>query len=181
MNVEKNTENKERLSYFIIIILPNVLFFIVLGIICYLFMLYDLPWILFPESDITDPMRLIELILGSLMLIIGLHIFSWGLTTISTDRASGIEIGKTLEESILITHGAFSFCRHPITFGFLFIMPGIAFIFDFIPLILMTPIYSPMLISLLFYEEKELIRRYGEKYTEYKRKVPFLIPRLKRS
>ena len=62
MNVEKNTENKERLSYFIIIILPNVLFFIVLGIICYLFMLYDLPWILFPESDITDPMRLIELI-----------------------------------------------------------------------------------------------------------------------
>lgn len=128
--------------------------------------------------DVSYPLRFIELIVGSIMTIIGVHIFSWGLTTISTNRASGIEIGKTVEDSTLITDGAFSFCRHPITLGFLFIMPGIALIFDFIPMMLMTPIYSPMLISLLFYEEKELIRRYGDKYREYKNDVPFLIPRL---
>jgi len=161
MNPNQKSENKDKISSFIIIIFLNVLFFIILGLICYFFILFDLSWIFFPGYDVSYPFRFMELIIGTLMLIIGLHIFSWGLTTISTNRASGIEIGKTPENSILFTHGAFSFSRHPITFGFLFIMSGIGLIFGFIPLILMTPIYSPMLISILFYEERELIRRYG--------------------
>ena len=181
MNPEMNSKKRERFSYFLIIVFPNVLFFIVLGILMGLFLLYDLPWIIFPGQDVLYPLRLIELILGTLMIIIGLHIFSWGLTTISTERASGVEIGKSLEASTLIKYGAFSFCRHPITLGFLFIMPGVGFVFDFIPMLLMTPIYSSMLIGLLFYEEKELLRRYGDKYKNYKEEVPFLIPRIRRS
>jgi protein-S-isoprenylcysteine O-methyltransferase Ste14 len=175
------SEEKEKISYFIIIVFPNMLFFIVLGFLIALFFLYDLQWIVFPGQDVFYPLRLIELILGTLMLIIGLHIFSWGVTTISTERASGIEIGKSPGDSTLINYGAFSFCRHPITLGFLLIMPGIGLIFDFIPMLLMTPIYSPMLIGLLFYEERELLQRYGEKYKEYKKEVPFLIPRIRRA
>ena len=178
--MKKNSESKMNWSYFIIIIFPNVSFFVILGIIISFFILYELPWIFFPGYDVTYPLRLIELAIGSLMTIIGLHIFSWGLTTITTDRASGREIGKTLESPTLINYGAYSFCRHPITLGFLLIMPGIALIFDFIPLLLMTPIYSPILIATLLYEERELIQRYGENYLDYKRKVPFLIPRFKK-
>jgi protein-S-isoprenylcysteine O-methyltransferase Ste14 len=181
MSIEKNSNVKKKGSYFIIVVFPNVLFFIVLGILIYLFFLFELPWIIFPGFDVTNLWRLFELILGTLLMIFGLFIFTWGLNTITRERASGKEIGKTLEYSTLITDGAFSFCRHPITLGFVFMMPGIALIFDFIPLILMTPIYSPMLISLLYYEEKELVQRFGKEYQKYKKEVPFLFPRLKKS
>jgi protein-S-isoprenylcysteine O-methyltransferase Ste14 len=168
-------------SSFIIVILPNLLFFIVLGIILFLFFLFELPWILLPGNDVLYPWRLIELIAGTLLLIVGLYFFTWGLTTISRKRASGKEIGKSIDKSTLISDGAFAICRHPITLGFIFLMPGISFIFDFIPLMLMTPFYTPLLISLLFYEEKELIQRFGEGYRNYKGKVPLLIPRIKKS
>jgi len=179
MSIDKNSVYKKKVSSFIIIVLPNLLFFIVLGIVIYLFFLFELPWIFFSGYDVSHPWRLIELILGTVLTIIGLYFFTWGLTTITKDRASGIEIDKTLEFSTLITDGAFALCRHPITLGFIFIMPGFAFIFDFIPLMLVTLIYIPMLISLLFYEEKELNQRFGEVYKNYKNKVPFLFPRIK--
>ena len=181
MNNKKNFEKKSKKSAFIIVIFPNILFFIVLIILIYLFFLFELPWLIFPGFDVFHPLRLTELIIGTLLLIIGLYVFTWGLTTLSKDRASGVEIGKTIEHSTLISDGAFAFCRHPITLGFIFLMPGISFIFDFIPLMLMTPFYTPMLISLLFYEEKELIQRFAENYKSYKEKVPLLLPRIKRS
>lgn len=146
-----------------------------------LLILFELPWILFPGNDVTYPWRLIELIIGTLLMIGGLYFFTWGLTTITRERASGKEIGQSIEVSTLILDGAFGICRHPITLGFIFLMPGISFIFDFIPLMLMTPFYTPLLISLLFYEEKELVQRFGESYKSYKEKVPLLIPRIKKS
>ncbi len=180
MSNEKKSDNDRNYSSFIIVIFPNLLFFIVLAILISIFFLFELPWLMFPGFDVSHPLRLIELIFGTLMVIIGLYIFSWGLVTITKNRASGYEIGKSSEESTLITDGAFAFCRHPITLGFIFIIPGIAFIFDFIPLIFLTFIYTPMLISLLFYEEQELIQRFGEAYREYMCKVPRLIPRIKK-
>jgi protein-S-isoprenylcysteine O-methyltransferase Ste14 len=182
VNIGINPKNeKKNGSSFIIVIFPNLLFFIVLGIIIFLFFLFDLPWILFSGNDVTYPWRLIELIIGSLLMIGGLYFFTWGLTTITRERASGKEIGHSDENSTLISDGAFALCRHPITLGFIFLMPGISFIFDFIPLMLMTPFYTPLLISLLFYEEKELIQRFGERYKNYKDNVPLLIPRIKKS
>ena len=174
-------EKQKRSSYFVIVVFPNVLFFIVLGIMIYLWFLFRLPWLFFPGYDVSFPLRLIELIFGYLMTIGGLYFFTWGLTSITRARASGQEIGKTLEYSTLITSGAFANCRHPITLGFIFLLPGMGFIFDLIPLILMTFIYNPMLIALLYYEEKELNQRFGESYKDYKKKVPFLIPRFKKN
>ena len=181
MSDEKKTQNKNKGSYFLIVVFPNLLFFIVLGIIICIFFLLELPWLFFPRCDVSCLWRLIELILGYILTVIGLHVFSWGLTSITRARASGQEIGKTLEYSTLITSGAFAICRHPITLGFIFIMPGFAFIFDLIPLVVTTILYTPMLIALLFNEEKELNQRFGEQYKNYKNEVPFLIPRFKRN
>ncbi|MFX0034238.1 MAG: methyltransferase family protein [Candidatus Hermodarchaeota archaeon] len=178
---DKNySQGKKKSSRFIIVIFPNVLFFIILGIMIYLWFLFELPWLFFPRYDVSFPLRLAELILGYLLTIGGLYFFTWGLTSITRARASGQEIGKSLEYSTLIKSGAFSICRHPITLGFIFILPGVSLIFDLIPLVLMTFIYNPMLIAILFYEEKELIQRFGENYIDYKKKVPFLIPCFKK-
>jgi protein-S-isoprenylcysteine O-methyltransferase Ste14 len=174
-----SNEKEKKGSYFIIVVLPNLSFFIVLGILIYLFFLFELPWLFFPGYDVSFPLRLIELICGYLLTIGGLYFFTWGLTSITRVRASGREIGKTLEYSNLITSGAFAICRHPITLGFVLLLPGIGLIFDFIPLVLMTFVYNPLLIALLFYEEKELDQRFGDKYKDYKKNVPFLIPRFR--
>lgn len=55
-----------------------------------------------------------------------------------------------------------------------------ALIFDLIPLALMKFVYNPMLITLLFYDEKELNQRFGENYKDYRKKVPFHISEYKR-
>lgn len=176
-----STNEIKKISSFIIVILPNLSFFIILGIIIVLFFFFRLPWILFPGKDVLYPWRIAELVVGTLLLIGGLYFFTWGLTTITRERASGKEIGKSIDNSTIITNGAFALCRHPITLGFIFLQPGIAFIFDFVPLMLMTPFYTPLLILLLFYEEKELIQRFGESYKNYKDRVPLLIPKIKKS
>jgi protein-S-isoprenylcysteine O-methyltransferase Ste14 len=158
-------QGDKRYSSFVIVIFPNVLFFILLGIILLLFFLLKLPWLFFPGYDVTFPLRLIELIVGYLLSIGGLYFFTWGLTTITRVRASGKEIGESNERSTLITTGAFAVCRHPITLGFVLLLPGFSLIFDLIPLILL-------------YEEKELTHRFGKKYLEYRSKVPLLLPRI---
>ncbi|MFX0031327.1 MAG: methyltransferase family protein [Candidatus Hodarchaeota archaeon] len=177
MNKDINLNNKKKYSRFIIVILPNVSFFIELGLITLLFLWFELPWLFLPNYDVLYPWRLVELIIGYLLTIFGIYFFTWGLTSISTARASGKEIGKTIENSKLITGGAFAICRHPISLGFVFILPGFTLIFDLVPFALLTIIYIPLLIALLTYEEKELHQRFGEEYVMYKERVPFLIPK----
>ena len=95
MSVEKKSGGNKKGSYFIIVILPNVSFFIVLGFIIFLFFLFELPWLIFPGYDASYPWRLIELSLGTLLMIIGLYFFTWGLTSITRARASGQEIAES--------------------------------------------------------------------------------------
>jgi protein-S-isoprenylcysteine O-methyltransferase Ste14 len=44
----------------------------------------------------------------------------------------------------------------------------------------MVLVFSSIILSYIkFVEEKELEQRYGDEYTEYKKRTPFIIPRLK--
>ncbi|MCP8308228.1 MAG: hypothetical protein H3Z54_05975 [archaeon] len=46
-------------------------------------------------------------------------------------------------------------------------------------LIILTPIvFIPILVFVKLVEEKELERRFGQEYLEYKKKTPFLIPKI---
>jgi len=125
------------------------------------------------------PWRLIELTIGYILTVLGTIFLTWGTLSIGISRAEGGEIDKSSEKSSLITKGAYALCRHPITLGFIFAIPGIALIFDSTTLILATIIYIPKMFLLLIYEERELLRRFGKDYEEYRTSVPFLIPRKK--
>ena len=95
------------------------------------------------------------------------------------NRAQGTEIGA--EESSLITSGAYAYCRHPVTLGFAFATPGFALVFDFVPLLINTFLFTPIMIALVFYEERELVKRFGEECKSYQKRVPMLIPRRRKS
>lgn len=95
------------------------------------------------------------------------------------NRAQGGEIGAV--ESTLVTTGAYAYCRHPVTLGFVFATPGFALVFDFVPLMINTILFTPIMIALLVYEEGELLKRFGDEYRSYQKRVPLLIPRRRKS
>lgn len=176
---DKSRTNLE--SRLIIVILPNILYFVILAILLLLTWSFNqIPWQLLPGATLLFPWRLVQLIFGQILLILGVMFITWGVTSMGLSRAQGGEIGEPKRTSMLVTTGAYAFSRHPQTLGFILATPAFALIFDFVPLLLVALIYTPLQLALLGYEEIELYRRFGNAYDEYRNSVPFLIPRPKK-
>ena len=79
----------------------------------------------------------------------------------------------------LITTGIFAHVRHPMYLRIILTYLGWIIatfsLLTFIPWILIVALY----VKMANHEEKQLEERFGEKYEEYKRKVPKWIPKLK--
>ena len=125
--------------------------------------------------------RYIELFIGMILLILAVMFIVWGVTSMGRKRAQGEEINLSRRSSQLVSNGAYSYCRHPQTLGFILVTPAMALIFDFVPLLIVALIFTPLQLALLGYEEIELLRRFGDKYGTYREVVPFIIPRGKRA
>lgn len=85
---------------------------------------------------------------------------------------------KGVQTKKLVVKGPYKYSRNPMVFGYLLIWLGLCFLVNSISLLI---IFFPIIaICLLVYlkinEEKNLEKRFGEKYLEYKRKVSFVIP-----
>jgi protein-S-isoprenylcysteine O-methyltransferase Ste14 len=82
----------------------------------------------------------------------------------------------------LVVSGPYQLCRNPIELGAVLYYYGLgalahsvtAGLIMFLCGLLVGTCYHK------FVEEKELLMRFGEEYLEYKRRTPFLIPRLRR-
>lgn len=140
----------------------------------------QIPWQLLPGVSLLFPWRLAQLIIGQVLLILAVMLITWGVTSVGLRRSQGSEIGEPKRTSTLVTTGAYAFCRHPQTLGFIFATPAFALTFDFVPLLLVALIYTPLQLALLGYEEIELLRRFGNSYEEYRESVSFIIPRRKK-
>ncbi|MFX0168204.1 MAG: methyltransferase family protein [Candidatus Hodarchaeota archaeon] len=164
-------------SRLIIVILPNILYFVILAIVLVLtWYSIQIPWQFLPGMSLLFPWRLVQLIIGQVLLILAVMFITWGVTSLGLSRAQGSEIGDSKRTAILVTSGAYAFCRHPQTLGFIFATPAFALTFDFVPLLIVALIYTPLQLALLGYEEIELLRRFGNNYDEYRESVPFIIP-----
>ncbi|MFW9935472.1 MAG: methyltransferase family protein [Candidatus Thorarchaeota archaeon] len=165
----------------IIVILPNVLYFVILIIAILLTLFFpQIPWQLRSGFSLLDPLRFLQLLLGTILLILALMFIVWGVTSLGRSRAQGAEIGSSRRSSALITNGAYAYCRHPQTLGFILATPAFALMFDFVPLLIVALLFTPLQLALLGYEEVELLRRFGDPYGIYRETVPFIIPRGKR-
>ncbi|MFX1576940.1 MAG: methyltransferase family protein [Promethearchaeota archaeon] len=165
----------------IIVILPNILYFVIVAIAILLtWYLPQIPWQLLPGASLLNPWRLIELLGGMILLIFAIMFIVWGVISLGWDRAQGGEIGLSRRTSTLVTEGAYSYCRHPQTLGFILATPAFALMFDFVPFLIIAILFTPLQLALLGYEEVELLRRFGDTYGTYREAVPFIIPRGKR-
>ena len=88
---------------------------------------------------------------------------------IGLSQALGIK-----SKSGLVTGGLYKYIRHPIyTFSILFIWATPAMSYNLAALYLSFTLY--FIVGALF-EERKLVKAYGEEYLEYKSRTPMLIP-----
>lgn len=74
-------------------------------------------------------------------------------------------------------------CRNPMTFGYSLLPCGMGLMFQSFGMAFLIPVivFTFMIVWLKLWEEPDLVNGFGETYMEYKRTIPFLIPRNKPS
>jgi protein-S-isoprenylcysteine O-methyltransferase Ste14 len=110
-------------------------------------------------------------ILGVILIVIGIaiRILAW------------LQIPNTHRIGSLVTTGIYSRTRNPIYLAFMLIIVGVAFLFPGLLTLIWLIIGIAILYGLAKLEERDLEKVYGNKYLDYKRSVPFFLPRLKNS
>lgn len=128
---------------------------------------FVLHFIWFPQLSIPIP-RIISLILGTVLIIIGIPLFF----------IPGLTIHKYFEEGKLATKGVYAYFRHPIYGSWIvFIIPGIVLIVNSL-IGLTVPVFMYFVFKTVIGEEdKYLEKKFGAEYAEYKRKVGSLFPK----
>ena len=98
------------------------------------------------------------------------------LQTDSLSFAGLRQLFETPKSGQLVTRGLYSVVRHPLyTFGLLFIWLTSSVTQNSLTVYLGATIYT--LIG-AYFEERKLLREFGDSYADYKKKTPMLIPGL---
>lgn len=126
-----------------------------------------------------DPLapRLVFVIAGVLLAVPGLYLLaaSNSLLRAMGKGANAFRLTKTIVEA-----DVYEMTRNPMSLGFYLVALAVGFVsgstlFTMGVLLGLVPAH---VFFLKYFEEFELRLRFGESYEEYRRKVPFLIPRL---
>lgn len=117
--------------------------------------------------------NILLLSMGTVMLIIGTFIITWAFSAFrSIKKISGAEINN------LITLGPYHYVRNPQYLGTILILLGLAALHNSLLILGFALLQIGTFYLLALLEERELERRFGEVYIEYKHMVPRFIPRL---
>jgi len=130
--------------------------------------LYIRPWISFPFS-IGSEIQIILILLCAILFLSGMAWFNHSVNLIKVHLKE-----ETYE---LITQGPFNYVRHPLYTTLLFTIPPILIIV-FSDLIFIIPWIIILILShyIVLIEERDLLRIFGDRYKNYQRYVPALLP-----
>ena len=124
----------------------------------------------------------VSLILAAAAILVGAFWVSWSYSYLFfVGKGLPLEaFGRALHPtSILVTAGPYAYTRNPMVLGALFTLLGVALLRRSVAGIVMVPALAGVAAAYLVgFEEKALVKRFGEDYGEYRRNVPMLIPRL---
>jgi len=124
--------------------------------------------------------RAIEFIISIVSLIVGLSFLTWA-TIFQWKIGEGVPAPNTPTQH-LVTTGPYKLCRNPIELGAIFYYLGIGTIFGGISVGVICFLFGLIIGSIYhkFIEEIELEIRFGDEYKQYKRDIPFLIPKFRK-
>lgn len=115
-----------------------------------------------------DPVKMsisssVSLPLGVALTAIGFGLFGY----------SELKKGSVGDEEELVTTGLYSKIRHPMYIGMILFHIGYPLIFKSFVALLSVVVWAAFIFSWKVFEEKNLERRFGKKYTEYKKRTWF--------
>lgn len=107
---------------------------------------------------------------GLIIYIIGTTLAIWA--RFNMNRYWGIPAQHDSEkQTMLVTHGAFSYTRNPIYLSILFLFVGTSIALRSYSVLLVPVVWYAIYHTILI-EEGLLLKKFGKEYEEYKRKVP---------
>ncbi|MFC2017158.1 methyltransferase family protein [Chloroflexota bacterium] len=114
--------------------------------------------------------------LSIILLSLGWLVCLWTALSFLRNRGTPVPFNPPLK---LIITGLYSHIRNPMLLGLFIFMLGLGVLFGSLSLIfIFTPLF--VLVNVLYLkaiEEKEMEKKFGAEYVEYKKKVPMFIPK----
>ena len=80
------------------------------------------------------------------------------------------------ESSQLIDQGIYRLVRHPRYLAILIGIVGWSLMTNYVGVYVLSLVTIPLLVAVAMLEERELVTRFGDRYIEYRKKVPQIIP-----
>ncbi len=172
MEIEKN--NDRRVKRILALVFSGIYVIIVLPIIGVLVSLYLDSLLGFPEIILYP----INIIISIIFLAIGFYWAIWSNVELyKMGKGSPVPL-KGTHTTVLVAKGPYKYSRNPMIFGYILIWIGLGFLFNSIFLLFGFTLFIILLLIVVvkLWEEKNLIKRFGNSYLEYKSKVSFIIP-----
>jgi protein-S-isoprenylcysteine O-methyltransferase Ste14 len=117
--------------------------------------------------------------LGGLLGVSGFAFAMWSIVE-QFERGRGTPIPKVASQE-LVASGPYAYTRNPMALGTILMYLGVAVWISSITAALIVVLLSALLLSFIKHgEEAALEARFGDAYRAYRRRTPFLIPRLRR-
>jgi protein-S-isoprenylcysteine O-methyltransferase Ste14 len=122
------------------------------------------------------PFRAVFLVMGILLFIPGFYFMG---VTNKLLRSLGSGTNAFILTKRVVNDDIYKRTRNPMSLGFYLLALGTGFVSGstVVTLVVALVIIPSHMLFLKFFEEKELELRFGESYLEYKKTVPFLLPK----
>lgn len=120
---------------------------------------------------------------GGLQLVLGAGLGVGGLALVIWSVAVQYTLGQgtpapAVATRHLVTQGPYACTRNPMTLGALGLYLGIGLGLGAGTVVALTAVVFSLLLTFIYvHETRELTERFGDRYRDYRRRTPFLIPR----
>ena len=119
----------------------------------------------------------VRLLIGIILLVIGVPMVLWTITLLLKTKGTPIPFNPP---PTLVLTGLYRVVRNPMHIGWTNVLIGLAILMQsFTLLVIFMPLFITIhIVYLKFVEEKELEKKFGQAYLDYRQRVPMFIPRL---
>ena len=167
---EHEYSKKQRMT---VVVFGGIIFWIAIPFFIIVVSFYIDQWLRLPEFYYGQ----INSLIGLLFIVVGWLFANWTVKVqFSAGKGTPIPLMATQK---LVIKKPYHYCRNPMSLGTAIFYLGIALWLGSISALGLGLVYpAGILIYIKLIEERELQERFGSEYLEYKRRTPFLIPRL---
>ena len=131
---------------------------------------FKLPW------QVRVPLVPAVVVAGVFFLLLGTSLLIWSFKSLGAGRAVGKELFLPASQSKLVTSGIYAYTRNPLYLSVTIIFLGWFFALRLTPAAILTVLFFVHFLLVAKWEERELGKRFGREYEEYRKRVPFLVP-----